>query len=141
MRKTADRFHGNMELKPEESFKAFLFAVKAFAATGFLFVFGHVAATGSISTTSLVIIALASALDLAPQVVTFRILDVIPEKARKAENLQLFLKLVAYAALVSILAGFSGSVFWGYTAFVVLWLASFVVEESVMFLLKDADDR
>ncbi|MDY6769073.1 MAG: hypothetical protein SVW02_03120 [Candidatus Nanohaloarchaea archaeon] len=141
MRRIADRFHHRMELHPAESFKVFLFAVKAFSAMGFLFVFGQVAATGGISRTAGVVLILAAVLDLLPQIVTLRMLSALPDIARDAEYLQLVLKLVAYTVLAATAAGAAPSPVLGMAAFVVLWTGSFLVEESVLFLVGDADNR
>ncbi|MCJ7478840.1 MAG: hypothetical protein MUP63_01555 [Candidatus Nanohaloarchaeota archaeon QJJ-7] len=141
MRKVADRFHTNMELEPEESFKAFLFIVKSLAAIGFLFVLGQVSVLGEITRIAALILVLSAVLDLVPEAFTFRMMRVIPEKAREAEKLQLILKVFAYFMLLSIFFGLAVEVFWAYSAFMILWLASFVVEESVMFLLEETDSR
>lgn len=135
MKAIADRFHERQELRPEESFKVFLFVSKAFAAMGFLFALGHIAATGQIPPIIGLVITLAAVLDLAPEIVTIRMMGALPARARQAEQLQLLLKAVAYGLLLSIYTGAATSVFWAYAAFAVLWICSFLVEESVMFLL------
>ncbi|MFB6294167.1 MAG: hypothetical protein ABEI97_00245 [Candidatus Nanohaloarchaea archaeon] len=141
MRTIADRFHDQLELHPQESFKVFLFVVKAFAAIGFLFVFGQVAATGDIPPTATVVLVVAAALDLLPQLVTLRMLRAMPRIARDAEYLQLVLKAAAYAVLAATVTGMAPSPLLGYAAFIVLWTGSFLVEQSVLFLVGDADHR
>ncbi|MDY6770149.1 MAG: hypothetical protein SVU88_04195 [Candidatus Nanohaloarchaea archaeon] len=141
MRAVTDAFHDRMELRPEESLKVFLFAVKALSAMGFLFVLGHITATGTLSSTTLLVLGLAAVLDLLPELVTVRIMDVLPPRARQAERLQLGLTAAAYAVLAGVVFTSAVPVFTGYAVFIVLWLASFLVEESVMFLVEDAGDR
>lgn len=141
MRKITDRFHQRMELHPAESFKVFLFGVKAVSAMGFLFVFGQVAATGTLPQTATVVLVIAAVLDLLPQVVTLQMIPVLPRIARDAEYLQLVLKLVAYTVLAATVTGAAPSPVLGYAAFIVLWTGSFLVEESVLFLVGDADHR
>ncbi|MDY6773875.1 MAG: hypothetical protein SVS85_01640, partial [Candidatus Nanohaloarchaea archaeon] len=141
VRKLIDRFNRKMELEHEESFKVFLFIAKAVAAIGFIFVLGQISVTGSFSGTAGLILGLSAVLDVVPEVFTLRILRVLPERAARAERLQLFLRGIAYLLLLSIFLGLAVTVFWTYTAFMLLWLVSFLVEESVMFLVGETDSR
>ncbi len=82
MRRITDRFHDAMHLQPAETFKIFMFVLNAVAAMAYLFVLGQLTVLGGMTSTLWLIVVLAAVLDLVPEIVTVRMLQVLPDAAR-----------------------------------------------------------
>ncbi|MFB6166772.1 MAG: hypothetical protein ABEJ62_00735 [Candidatus Nanohaloarchaea archaeon] len=129
-------FRERLNLEHEEVLKIFFFIFKGISAIGFLFILGYLWAGSPLGDVARLVLVLSAAVDLAPEIITLRVLGYLPEKARQAEKLQLLLTAAAYLLLASIFLGLTPNPLLAYTAFTALWLLSFLVEESVVFLVR-----
>lgn len=136
MRWAIEAFRENTGMEHEQSAKLFFFMLKAVSAMAYLFVLGYLAAGQAFDDTVMLILLLGAVIDLVPEAVTLRIRDRLPEKARAAEDLQLVLKAVAYLMLAAVITRAVVDLYWSYVAFLLLWLLSFLIEESVLFLVR-----
>ncbi len=137
----ADTFRDNTGLEHEELLKVFFFVMKAVSAIAFVFVLGYLSATRSFDRPIVLILLLASVVDLVPEAITVRNLAHLPERAMKAEKTQLALKAVAYLLLTASITSVAPDPFTAYVTFTIVWLLSFLIEESALVLVPSRKDR
>lgn len=130
-------FRDNMNLEHHLSAKIFLFMLKAVSATAYIFVLGYIAAGGAVDAAIHVVLLVGAVFDLIPDAATMQLIHDLPQTAQRAEYLQITLTVLAYLILVTTLfiaAPFG--LFTGYAAFATLWIAGFLVQESVLLFTE-----
>lgn len=135
----AESFRESTNLEHHESMRILLFILKSVSAIAYVYVLGYLAAGGTVDTMVWLILLIGAIFDLVPEALTLHNLNTLPDYAQRAELTQLGLASFAYVLLVATLfGGTSLPVFPGYIAFSVVWIISFLVQESVFFLLGEA---
>ncbi len=130
----AESFRENMNLEHHESLKILLFVLKSLSGIAFVFVLGFLAAGGRIDNMVLFILILAAVLDLIPEYLSIRAMGWLNDAARKAEQVQLVLAALAYMILATVLYVDPFQPFYGYAAFTIVWILSFLVQQAAFFL-------
>jgi len=136
----AEAFRENTNLDHHESVRIFQFILKAVAAIAYIAILGYLAAGGALDGMVWIILMLGAVFDLIPELLTMHSVHSLSKTAKRAEMTQLGLAAFAYILLAATL--FSDStmpVFGGYIAFAVLWIISFLVQESVFLYLGETD--
>lgn len=134
----AEAFRENTNLEHHESVRIFLFMLKAMSAIAYIFVLGYLAAGGILDAVVWLFLLVGAVFDLVPELLTIRVMDDIPPRAQSAELTQLGIAALAYITLaVTLFLSLPTSIFAGYSVFAVLWILSFMIQESVFFLLDE----
>ncbi len=135
---TAEAFRENMNLEHSESARIFQFILKAVAAIAYIYVLGFFAAGGEMSAMIWTVLLVGALFDLIPELLTMHSIHVLPDTAKRAEITQIGIAAFAYILLVITLFSSNGMpVFTGYAAFTLLWIMSFLVQESVLLYLGE----
>lgn len=137
----AEAFRENSNLEHKVTAKIILFILKAVSAIAYIFVLGYLAAGGIIDGAAQIMLILGAVFDLVPEILTLRILDDLPKTAQQIEFAQLILAVLAYTVLVAtIFIASPEQTFVGYALFAVLWILSFLIQESTFFLLEYVEE-
>lgn len=131
------RFRENTGLEHMETVKIGQFVAKSLAAAAYLSVLHLLARGGTVDVAVTTVLIVAAVIDLVPELVTIQLRRHLPSRARRMEDAQLVLRGVAYLLLAGVVTGMAPDTMLAYAAFTALWLAAFVCEEAVLFLLDD----
>lgn len=131
----AAAFQENTNLGQALTGKIFLFLAKAVAAMAYLFVLGYIAAGGTITGGISLFLIVGFVLDLIPDLIMFYAMDDLPNTVQNIEYLQYMISVFAYIILgLTLFVATPNELFLGFASFTIVWLLSFILQESTMFL-------